>query len=512
MNSTTDNSTVHHDTVRKEALRSELLVDGYEVVIGIEIHCQLNTDSKIFSSAPTDFGHEPNTQASIVDLGLPGVLPVLNSGVVERALKFGIGVDAELGLFNTFDRKNYFYPDLPKGYQITQMANPIVGRGHIDVVVNEGENNEYPKRMGITRAHLEEDAGKSVHDAVDGMTGVDLNRAGTPLIEIVSEPDMSSAFEALAYIKAIHQLVTWLGISDAIMAEGSFRCDCNVSVRKPGAALGTRTELKNLNSFRSIERAINREIERQIDIVEEGGQVVQATMLYDPDKDETRVMRTKEDANDYRYFPDPDLLPVRIEQHTVDTIRAAMPELPVARRARLENELELSEYDARILTDSRQLADYFEAVVNEVGQKHAKIAANWVMGELLGALNKDDKDITTTPISAIQLAGMLKRLFDDTLSGKLAKKAFSALYEREFGDADDAADQIIEAKGLKQETDTGAIKAIVEGVIANNEAMVEEYRGGKEKAFNGLVGQVMKASRGSANPQQVNQVLKELLS
>ena len=507
MNSTTDNSTVHHDTVRKE-----LMVDGYEVVIGIEIHCQLNTDSKIFSSAPTDFGHEPNTQASIVDLGLPGVLPVLNSGVVERALKFGIGVDAELGLFNTFDRKNYFYPDLPKGYQITQMANPIVGRGHIDVVVNEGENNEYPKRMGITRAHLEEDAGKSVHDAVDGMTGVDLNRAGTPLIEIVSEPDMSSAFEALAYIKAIHQLVTWLGISDAIMAEGSFRCDCNVSVRKPGAALGTRTELKNLNSFRSIERAINREIERQIDIVEEGGQVVQATMLYDPDKDETRVMRTKEDANDYRYFPDPDLLPVRIEQHTVDTIRAAMPELPVARRARLENELELSEYDARIVTDSRQLADYFEAVVNEVGQKHAKIAANWVMGELLGALNKDDKDITTTPISAIQLAGMLKRLFDDTLSGKLAKKAFSALYEREFGDADDAADQIIEAKGLKQETDTGAIKAIVEGVIANNEAMVEEYRGGKEKAFNGLVGQVMKASRGSANPQQVNQVLKELLS
>ncbi|SNT69104.1 Asp-tRNA(Asn)/Glu-tRNA(Gln) amidotransferase subunit GatB [Psychrobacter sp. LV10R520-6] len=511
MNSTTDNSTVHHDTVRKETLRSELLVDGYEVVIGIEIHCQLNTDSKIFSSAPTDFGHEPNTQASIVDLGLPGVLPVLNSGVVERALKFGIGVDAELGLFNTFDRKNYFYPDLPKGYQITQMANPIVGRGHIDVVINEGENNEYPKRMGITRAHLEEDAGKSVHDAVDGMTGVDLNRAGTPLIEIVSEPDMSSAFEALAYIKAIHQLVTWLGISDAIMAEGSFRCDCNVSVRKPGAALGTRTELKNLNSFRSIERAINREIERQIDIVEEGGQVVQATMLYDPDKDETRVMRTKEDANDYRYFPDPDLLPVRIEQHTVDTIRAAMPELPVARRARLENELELSEYDARILTDSRQLADYFEAVVDEVGQKHAKIAANWVMGELLGALNKDDKDITTTPISAIQLAGMLKRLFDDTLSGKLAKKAFSALYEREFGDADDAADQIIEAKGLKQETDTGAIKAIVEGVIANNEAMVEEYRGGKEKAFNGLVGQVMKASRGSANPQQVNQVLKELL-
>ncbi len=493
------------------AVREELLVDGYEVVIGIEIHCQLNTDSKIFSSAPTDFGHEANSQASIVDLGLPGVLPVLNAGVVDRALKFGIGIDAELGLFNTFDRKNYFYPDLPKGYQITQMANPIVGRGHIDVVVNEGDKNEYPKRMGITRAHLEEDAGKSVHDAVDGMTGVDLNRAGTPLIEIVSEPDMRSAAEALAYIKAIHQLVTWLGISDAIMAEGSFRCDCNVSIRRPSGDLGTRTELKNLNSFRNIERAIHREIERQIDIIEDGGEVVQATMLYDPEKDQTRVMRTKEDANDYRYFPDPDLLPVRIEQHTVDEIKAAMPELPVARRARLEHELDLSEYDARILTGSRQLADYYEAVVEETGQSHAKIAANWVMGELLGALNKDGKEITDSPISAKQLAHMLKRLFDDTLSGKMAKTVFSALYAREGGDSDDAADQIIESKGLKQETDTGAIKAIVEEVIASNQAMVNEYRGGKQKAFNGLVGQVMKASRGSANPQQVNEILKVLL-
>ena len=502
---TTDNA------AQKEIVRKELFVDGYEVVIGIEIHCQLNTESKIFSSAPTDFGHEPNTQASIVDLGLPGVLPVLNTGVVDRALKFGIGVNAELGLFNTFDRKNYFYPDLPKGYQITQMANPIVGKGYIDVVVNEGEKNEYPKRMGITRAHLEEDAGKSVHDAVDGMTGVDLNRAGTPLIEIVSEPDMRSAAEAIAYIKAIHQLVTWLGISDAIMAEGSFRCDCNVSVRKPGADLGTRTELKNLNSFRFIERAINREIERQIDIIEDGGKVIQATMLYDPERDETRTMRTKEDANDYRYFPDPDLLPVRIEQHTVDAIKAAMPELPVARRARFEEALGLSEYDARILTGSRTLADYFENVVAEVGQQDAKMAANWVMGDLLGALNKDDKDIADSPISAKQLAGMLARIKDDTLSGKLAKKVFSALYEREGGDADDAADKIIEEKGLKQETDTGAIKAIVEEVIAKNQAMVDEYRGGKEKAFNGLVGQVMKASRGSANPQQVNQILKELL-
>ena len=504
-------TTTDNNAVRKHDVRKELFVDGYEVVIGIEIHCQLNTESKIFSSAPTDFGHEPNSQASIVDLGLPGVLPVLNAGVVDRALKFGIGVNAELGLFNTFDRKNYFYPDLPKGYQITQMANPIVGEGYIDVVVNEGEKNEYPKRMGITRAHLEEDAGKSVHDAVDGMTGVDLNRAGTPLIEIVSEPDMRSAFEALAYIKAIHQLVTWLGISDAIMAEGSFRCDCNVSIRKPGAVLGTRTELKNLNSFRFIERAINREIERQIDIIEDGGKVVQATMLYDPERDETRTMRTKEDANDYRYFPDPDLLPVRIEQHTVDSIRAAMPELPVARRARFEEALGLSEYDARILTGSRQLADYFEDVVAEIGEKDAKMAGNWVMGDLLGALNKDDKDIIDSPISAKQLAGMLARIKDDTLSGKLAKKVFSALYEREAGDADDAADKIIEEKGLKQETDTGAIKAIVEEVIAKNQAMVDEYRGGKEKAFNGLVGQVMKASRGSANPQQVNQILKELL-
>lgn len=504
-------ATTDNNAVREHAVRKELFVDGYEVVIGIEIHCQLNTESKIFSSAPTDFGHEPNSQASIVDLGLPGVLPVLNAGVVDRALKFGIGVNAELGLFNTFDRKNYFYPDLPKGYQITQMANPIVGEGYIDVVVNEGDKNEYPKRMGITRAHLEEDAGKSVHDAVDGMTGVDLNRAGTPLIEIVSEPDMRSAHEALAYIKAIHQLVTWLGISDAVMAEGSFRCDCNVSIRKPGAELGTRTELKNLNSFRFIERAINREIERQIDIIEDGGKVVQATMLYDPERDETRVMRTKEDANDYRYFPDPDLLPVRIEQHTVDSIRAAMPELPVARRARFEEALGLSEYDARILTGSRQIADYFEAVVEEIGRADAKMAGNWVMGDLLGALNKDEKEITDSPISAKQLAGMLARIKDDTLSGKLAKKVFSALYEREGGDADDAADKIIEEKGLKQETDTGAIKAIVEEVIAKNAAMVEEYRGGKEKAFNGLVGQVMKASRGSANPQQVNQILKELL-
>ena len=492
-------------------IRKELLVDGYEVVIGIEIHCQLNTDSKIFSSSPTEFGHEPNTQANIVDLGLPGVLPVLNEGLIERALKFGLGVNAELGLYNTFDRKNYFYPDLPKGYQITQMANPIVGKGYIDVVVNEGSKNEYSKRMGITRGHLEEDAGKSVHDAVEGMTGVDLNRAGTPLIEIVSEPDMRSASEAVAYIKAIHQLVTWIGISDAIMAEGSFRCDCNVSVRQPGDELGTRTELKNLNSFRNIERAINSEIERQIDVIEDGGKIIQATLLYDPETDKTRAMRTKEDANDYRYFPDPDLLPVQISQETVDAVRAAMPELPVERRARFEAELGLSEYDARIITGSRELADYFEAVLAIIGTEHAKTAANWMMGELMGALNKDEKTINDTPISTEQLAGLIKRINDNTLSGKLAKQVFAAMYEGEGGTGADAADKIIEAKGLKQETDTGAIKAMVEEVIANNAAMVEEYKGGKEKAFNGLVGQVMKASRGKANPQQVNEILKELL-
>lgn len=494
-----------------QEIRTDLLVDGYEVVIGIEIHCQLNTNSKIFSSAPTEFGQEANTQANIVDLGLPGVLPVLNEGVVERALKFGLGVNAEIGLYNTFDRKNYFYPDLPKGYQITQMANPIVGKGYIDVVVNEGEKNEYHKRIGITRGHLEEDAGKSVHDAVDGMTGIDLNRAGTPLIEIVSEPDMRSTAEAIAYVKAIHQLVTWLGISDAVMAEGSFRCDCNVSVHKPNTPLGTRCELKNLNSFRFIEKAINREIERQIDVIEDGGQVIQATRLYDPDKDETRAMRTKEEANDYRYFPDPDLLPVRIEESLVNKVKADMPELPTERRERLQNELELSEYDARILTASRALADFYEDVVANIGTEHAKIAANWVMGDLLGALNKDDKDISHTPITAVQLANLLKRINDKTLSGKLAKQAFTALYNGEGGTEDNAVDIIIKEKGLKQETDEGAIKAIVEEVLANNQAMVDEYKGGKEKAFNGLVGQVMKASRGKANPQQVNQILKELL-
>lgn len=488
------------------------LIDGYEVVIGLEIHCQLNTQSKIFSPASTQFGKDPNTQAHIIDLAMPGALPVLNKAVVEKALKFGMGVNASLGKMNAFDRKNYFYPDLPKGYQISQMAHPIVGKGYIDIVVNEGDKNEYTKRIGITRAHLEEDAGKSVHDAVPQMTGVDLNRAGTPLIEIVSEPDMRSAAEAVAYAKAIHQLVTWLEISDAVMAEGSFRCDCNVSVRKPNEPLGTRNELKNLNSFRFIEMAINSEIERQIDLIEDGGKVVQATRLYDPATNTTRAMREKEEANDYRYFPDPDLLPVEIDDDTIDQIRQTMPELPVARRERFVREFGLSDYDSRLLTSSRALADYFENVLASVGKAHAKTVANWIMGDLLGALNKEEKTIDQSPITADQLAKLIERINDNTLSGKLAKQVFIALFAGGGGDGVGAVDNIIEDKGLKQTTDTGAIKAIIEKVLANNQAMVDEYKGGKQKAFNGLVGQVMKASKGKANPAQVNEILRQVLA
>lgn len=482
------------------------LIDGYEAVIGIEIHCQLNTESKIFSNAPTAFGADPNTQANAVDLGFPGVLPVLNEGVIERALKFGLGVNAEIGLYNSFDRKNYFYPDLPKGYQTTQMAHPIVGKGHIDILVNAGEKNEYTKRIGITRAHLEEDAGKSTHDAVAGKTGVDLNRAGTPLIEIVSEPDMRSAAEAIAYVKTIHELVTWLDISDAIMAQGSFRADINVSVRKPGAAFGARCELKNLNSFRFIERAIKSEIDRQIDLLESGGVVEQATRLYDPDRDETRAMRSKEEANDYRYFPCPDLLMVRIDEETLAQVKAAMPELPADRKARFMANLGLSAYDASALCQSRALADYFEAALAGVGEKHAKIVANWVMGDLLGALNKAELGVERSPVSAERLAGMIARILDNTISGKIAKQVFAHLWEE-----DKDADAIIQERGLKQETDSGAIEELVKQTLAQNAKMVDEYKAGKEKAFNGLVGQVMKASKGKANPGQVNQLLKALL-
>ncbi|MBF7688650.1 Asp-tRNA(Asn)/Glu-tRNA(Gln) amidotransferase subunit GatB [Acinetobacter rathckeae] len=480
------------------------LIDGWEVVIGLEIHTQLNTQSKIFSGSSVAFGAEPNTQASLVDLAMPGVLPVLNRVVVDKAIRFGLGIDAEIDRASVFARKNYFYPDSPKGYQISQMDNPIVGLGHIDIFLEDGTQ----KRIGVTRAHLEEDAGKSLHEDFEGMTGIDLNRAGTPLLEIVSEPDMRSTEEAVAYVRAIHTLVRWLGISDGNMAEGSFRCDCNVSLRKPGDAFGTRCELKNINSFRFIEKAIDVEIERQMDILESGGKIVQETRLFDPNKMETRSMRSKEEANDYRYFPDPDLLPVHISEQQILDIQADMPELPQARRERFINDYALTEYDARVLTLSREMADFFEAVVvASGGAKHAKIAANWVMGEFSGALNKANLDITESPISAAQLGGMVARIVDNTISGKIAKQVFAYLWEAPA----QTADQIIAEKGLKQETDTGAIEAMIKEVLAANEKMVEEYKSGKEKAFNGLVGQVMKASRGKANPAQVNQLMKQLL-
>lgn len=484
------------------------LIDGYEVVIGIEIHCQLTTNSKIFSPASTQFGAEVNTQANIIDLALPGVLPVLNKEAVRKAVIFGLGINADIGKINAFDRKNYFYPDLPKGYQISQMPRPIVGKGYIDVTVTDGDD-AYQKRINITRAHLEEDAGKSVHGVASGVTGIDLNRAGTPLLEIVSEPDMRSTAEALAYIRAIHQLVVWLGISDAVMAEGSFRCDCNVSVRKPNAPFGTRCELKNLNSFRFIERAINVEIERQIDLIESGGKVVQATRLYNPELDETRAMRSKEEANDYRYFPDPDLLPVHIDDTTIQSLKNSLPELPRVRQNRFCSQYDLSEYDARVLTTSRALADFFEDTVQITGQQHAKLCANWIMGDLLGALNKNEQSIEQSPISAKQLALLIIRITDNTLSGKLAKQVFAKLWQG-FED-DNAVDIIIEQDNLKQETDEGAILAMVQKVVDDNAAMVAEYQSGKQKAFNGLVGQVMKQSRGKANPAQVNTLLKKLI-
>ena len=480
------------------------LMHGWEVVIGLEIHCQLNTQSKIFSGSATTFGAEPNTQASLVDLAMPGALPVLNHDAVNKAIRFGLGIDAEIGRASVFARKNYFYPDLPKGYQISQFELPIVGRGHIDITLADGS----VKRIGITRAHLEEDAGKSLHEDFAGMTGIDLNRAGTPLLEIVSEPDLRSSEEAVAYVRAIHGLVRWLGISDGNMAEGSFRCDCNVSIRQPGEPLGTRCELKNINSFRFIEKAIEAEIERQIDLLESGGQVVQATRLYDPAKNETRAMRTKEEANDYRYFPDPDLLPVVIQEADIERIRAELPELPEARKARFTTQYGLPDYDARVLTGSRDLADFFEASVAAAGAQSApKTVANWVMVELLGALNKAEQDISASPVSPQQLGGMVARISDQTISGKIAKQVFAAM----MTGSGHSADQIIDAQGLKQETDTGAIEAVIRGVLDANPKMVEEYRAGKEKAFNGLVGQVMKASKGKANPAQVNALMKQLL-
>jgi len=475
---------------------------NWEVVIGLEIHAQLATRSKIFSGASTAYGAEPNTQACAVDLGLPGVLPVLNKEVVRMAARFGLAIGARVAPRSVFARKNYFYPDLPKGYQISQYELPIVEGGHIDIDLEDGST----KRIGVTRAHLEEDAGKSLHEDFHGMTGIDLNRAGTPLLEIVSEPDMRSAKEAVAYMRKIHSLVRYLEICDGNMQEGSFRCDANVSVRPVGQEeFGTRTELKNINSFRFVEKAINFEIERQIDVLESGGEVVQETRLYDADKDITRSMRSKEEANDYRYFPDPDLLPVVIEPEFLDEVKAGLPELPDEKRQRFVDEFELSAYDAGVLTASREMAEYFEAVV-AAADGAAKLSANWVMGELTAALNKSGQEIAESPVTAQMLGGMIRRINDNTISGKIAKQVFEAMWAGE-GDAD----RIIEAKGLKQITDSSAIEPIIDEIIAANPGQVEQYRGGKEKLFGFFVGQVMKATRGKANPQQVNELLRAKL-
>jgi len=474
----------------------------WEVVIGLEIHAQLKTVSKIFSGAATAFGAEPNTQACLVDLGYPGVLPVLNGDAVRMAVRFGLASHSTVAPRSIFARKNYFYPDLPKGYQISQFELPVVHDGWVDITLDDGA----VKRVGITRAHLEEDAGKSLHEDFHGLSGIDLNRAGTPLLEIVSEPDMRSAREAVAYMKLIHQLVRYLDICDGNMQEGSLRCDANVSVRPLGRhAFGTRAEIKNLNSFRFIERAINFEVERQIDIIESGGSVVQETRLYDSAKDETRPMRSKEEANDYRYFPDPDLLPVEIDRATVDEIRAELPELPWEKQDRLVSDYGLSAYDASLLSASRAMADYFEAVASRVGDK--KVAANWIMGDLSGALNKDGIGIEASPVSAEALAGMLCRIEDGTISGKIAKSVFEAMWAGEG-----SADAIIEGRGLKQITDSGAIQAVIQQVLADNPGQLEQYRSGKDKLFGFFVGQVMKATRGQANPAEVNKLLKEMLN
>ncbi|TWH76728.1 aspartyl/glutamyl-tRNA(Asn/Gln) amidotransferase subunit B [Azomonas agilis] len=478
----------------------------WETVIGLEIHAQLSTQSKIFSGSATTFGAEPNTQASLVDLAMPGTLPVLNQEAVRMAVKFGLAIEAEIGRTNVFARKNYFYPDLPKGYQTSQMDHPVVGKGHLDISLEDGTI----KRVGITRAHLEEDAGKSLHEDFHGMSGIDLNRAGTPLLEIVSEPDMRSAKEAVAYVKAIHALVRYLGICDGNMAEGSLRCDCNVSVRPKGQeAFGTRAEIKNVNSFRFIEKAINHEIQRQIDLIEDGGKVVQETRLYDPSKDETRSMRGKEEANDYRYFPCPDLLPVRLEEDFLDAVRQSLPELPTQKRDRFQSQFGLSVYDASVLSASREMAEYFEQVQQACGD--AKLAANWVMGELSSLLNKDGLEIEQSLVSAEQLGGLILRIKDNTISGKIAKTVFEALAAGKGA----TADEVIEKEGLKQVTDSGAIESMLDEVLAANAAQVEQYRASDEakraKMFGFFVGQAMKASKGKANPGQVNELLKQKL-
>ncbi|GGY09242.1 Asp-tRNA(Asn)/Glu-tRNA(Gln) amidotransferase subunit GatB [Paludibacterium paludis] len=472
----------------------------WEVVIGLEVHVQLSTASKIFSGSSTAFGAEPNTQASVVELAFPGVLPVLNRGAVEKAIRLGLALNAKINRKNVFARKNYFYPDLPKGYQISQMDLPIVGPGELAIQVGDEE-----KVIRVTRAHLEEDAGKSLHEDFHGASGIDLNRAGTPLLEVVSEPDMRSAEEAVAYARALHTLVTWLGICDGNMQEGSFRVDANVSVRPMGQeAFGTRCEIKNLNSFRFLEAAIKYEVERQIELIEDGGRVVQETRLYDPDRGETRSMRSKEDAHDYRYFPDPDLLPVVIPESEIDAVKADMPELPSAMKARFVASFGVSAYDADLLTANRDTATYFETLARLAGQ--GKLAANWVNGELAASLNREGLSIAQSPIDPERLAGLIARIVDNTISSKIAKEVFEAMWG-----GNDSADAIIDARGLRQITDSGAIEAIVDDVIAANPKSVEEFRAGKEKALNALVGQVMKASKGKANPAQAQEVLKKKL-
>ncbi|MEH6585629.1 MAG: Asp-tRNA(Asn)/Glu-tRNA(Gln) amidotransferase subunit GatB [Halioglobus sp.] len=478
----------------------------WETVIGLEVHLQLATQSKIFSGSSITFGAEPNTQASAVDLAMPGMLPVLNEQAVRMAVMFGLGIGAHIGMRSVFDRKNYFYPDLPKGYQISQFADPIVGEGEFEIQLEDGST----RQIGITRAHLEEDAGKSLHEDFHGMSGIDLNRAGTPLLEIVSEPDIRSSAEAVAYLKAMHSLVTYLGISDGNMAEGSMRCDINISLRPVGQQeYGTRAEIKNVNSFRFVERAIRHEVQRQAEILEDGGTIVQETRLYDADRDETRSMRSKEVANDYRYFPEPDLLPIVIDSAYVAKVRETLPELPNDKRQRFVDQYALSAYDASVLAASRELADYYEAVVATCGD--AKIAANWVQVELLGQLNKVEQDIASSPVSANDLGDLIIRILDNSISGKIAKQVFEAMWQGEGN-----ADQVIESKGLKQVSDSGALEAMVDEVIASNKAQLEQYLAADEakrkKLVGFFVGQVMKVSKGQANPQMVNQLLAKKLT
>jgi|TARA_B100000809_G_scaffold70047_2_gene67469 aspartyl-tRNA(Asn)/glutamyl-tRNA(Gln) amidotransferase subunit B len=473
----------------------------WETVIGLEVHVQLSTKSKLFSGSATQFGADPNTQANIYDLAMPGTLPVLNADALRMAVRFGVAIGAEIGRRSVFDRKNYFYPDLPKGYQVSQLDYPIVGKGSLTVTLDDGSE----KAIGVTRAHMEEDAGKSLHEDYQGMTGIDLNRAGTPLLEIVSEPDIRSAREAVAYLKKLHSIIRYLDISDAIMAQGSMRCDANVSIRPRGETeLSTRTEIKNINSFRFVEKAINYEVQRQQDVIEDGGRIVQETRLYDADKDETRSMRSKEVANDYRYFPEPDLLPIVIDEAYIAEIRARLPELPDAKKARFCAEYKLGEYDAGVLVSSRELAEYFEIVAS--GSGDPKLAANWVTGELQGLLNKHNLEVSDSPIQADRLGTLIARIKDETISGKIAKTIFETMLEDSSG-----VDAIIESKGLKQVTDSFAIEKIVDEVIASNPNQVQQYKEGKQQVIGFLVGQAMKLSQRKANPGQVNVLLKEKL-